>query len=272
MTFNAVDMSTYSGELTEVEAGCMASNGIELMIAGTGHLNSLGRWTSQQAGVALDAGMTLDGYRWLNLSEPVVPQMVNAFSSMGPHIGQVRMWWIDCEDTTLGAMGPAEVIDAIGDAVEYCEQQGVRHGIYTGGWWWRPQAGDSDAFSHLPLWNAYYDGDPDEDGLPYGGWEHSAIEQYQGTTDVCGQSVDKNYAKNLTPPVTGDVEELVLLIASVVAGRNDGVPYQSIDEALTAYRALELADMRILTGLGLTQAALAEHVDTPSLIGGAHAD
>lgn len=272
MTLNAVDMSTYGQEFTAAEAQCMVAQGIKLMIAGSGHPSSLGRWTEQQAGAALDAGMIIDGYRWLNLNEPIRPQMVNAFASMGEHHGAVRMWWIDCEDTSMPGMTTDDVVVAIREAVKYCEAQAVRHGIYTGSWWWVPQTGNSGAFSHLPLWNAYYDGDPDEDGLPYGGWEHSAIEQYQGTTDLCGQSVDLNYAKNLRPPESGDFEELILLMASVMAGRPDGVPFESVDAALVRYRELELGDTRILTGLGNTQEWLASHIDTPSLLGGAHAD
>ena len=131
---------------------------------------------------------------------------------------------------------------------------------------------NSTQFVGLPLWNAYYDGDPDEDGLPYGGWEHSAIEQYQGTTDLCGQSVDLNFAKNLRPPETGDLEELVLLIASGVAGREDGVPFETVEQALVRFRQLELTDQRILMGLQLTQQTLQAHADVPLLLGGAHAD
>ncbi len=269
---NAVDMSTYGGEFTATEARCMADAGVKLVVAGSGHPNSLGRWTEQQAGAALDANMVLDGYRWLNLNEPIVPQMDNAFASFGQHLASVRMFWIDAEDTSMPGMGPAEVLDAIGDAVDYCLQRDVAHGLYTGRWWWVPQTANSDIFSHLPLWNAYYDGDPDEDGLPYGGWEHSAIEQYQGTTDLCGQSVDYNFAKNLTPPATGDVEELVLLIASVVGGRPDGVPFETLNEALVVLRQLEMEDQRVLIGLGMTQELISVHIDTPTVLGGAHSD
>lgn len=267
---NAVDMSRYGGRLTHAEATCMVDAGIKLAIIGTGHANSLGRWTEQQAGMALDVDMVLDGYRWLNLNEPIVPQMDNAFASLGQHLASMRMFWIDCEDTTTGAMSPAEIIDAIGDAVEYCERAEVAHGIYSGQWWWRPKTNNSEAFSHLPLWNAYYDGDPDEDGLPYGGWIHSAIEQYQGTTDLCRQSVDLNYAKNLRPSETGDLEELVLLIASVVGGRPDGVPFETVDEALVRFRTLELGDTRVLQGLGETQGQLLDHMTTPIQVRGAH--
>lgn len=267
---NALDISAWSGELTTTEADCMAAEGIKLIIAGTGHANSLGRWSEQQAGVVLDAGLVLDGYRWLNLNKPIVPQMDNAFASMGNHLADVRMWWIDCEDEQLGSMGPAEVIDAIGDAVEYCERAEVRHGIYTGGWWWKPRTGNSEAFSHLPLWNADYRSA--EHHLPYGGWDESAIWQFQGTTLVCGQSVDRNLAKNLRPPATGDIEELVLLIASVVGGRPDGVPFETVDEALAIFRQLEMEDQRVLMGLGLTQELISAHVDTRTLLGGAHSD
>lgn len=276
---NAVDMSTYGGEFTATEAQCMKDAGVKLIIAGTGHKKSLGKWSEQQAGVALDSGRVLDGYRWLNLNSPVHPQMQNAFESMGKHLASIRMWWIDCEDTTMPGMGPMQVVKAIQEAVEFCEEADVRHGIYSGKWWWVPQTGNSEKFSHLPLWNAYFDGDPDEDGMPYGGWEHSAIEQYKGTTMVCGQSVDLNYAKNLTPreyprDSTPDVDlvELTLLIASVVGGREDGVPFTTVGEALVAFRDFELRDQRVLMGLGLAHGAIAAHIDTPTLLGGAHSD
>ncbi len=269
---NAVDMSKYGGELSPGETLCMVNAGVKLAIIGTGHPNSLGSWSEQQAAAAMAAGLIVDGYRWLNLNEPIVPQMDNAFASMGQQLDRVRMWWIDAEDVSMPGMGPAEVVDAVADAVDYCLQRDVAHGIYTGRWWWVPQTANSEQFAHLPLWNAYYDGDPDEDGLPYGGWVHSAIEQYQGTTDLCGQSVDLNYAKNLRPPETGDLEELVLLIASVVGGRPDGVPFETVDEALIVFRELELQDQRVLMGLGLTQELIGTHIDTPSLLGGAHSD
>ena len=212
--------------------------------------------------------MVLDGYRWLNLNEPIVPQMDNAFASMGRHVDRVRMWWIDCEDESLGPMGPAEVVDAIGDAVEYCERDGVGHGIYTGGWWWIPRTGDSDTFAHLTLWNADYRAA--EHHLPYGGWTESAMWQFEGTTMVCGQSVDRNLAKNLRPPETGDAVELLLLIASVIGGRPDGVPFETMDDALMVFRRLEMEDQRVLMGLGLTQELIHDHIDTPTVLGGAH--
>ncbi len=267
---NAVDMSKWGGELTPTEATCMVGEGIKLVIAGTGHANSLGRWSEQQAGAALDAGMVLDGYRWLNLNDPIAPQMANAFASMGQHVDQVRMWWIDCEDESLHGMGPSAVLDAIGNAVEYCERADVRHGIYTGGWWWKPRTDNSSAFSHLPLWNADYRSA--EHHLPYGGWTESAMWQFQGTTMVCGQSVDRNLAKNLRPPETGDVEELLLLIASVVGGRLDGVPFATLHEALVVLRQLEMEDQRVLMGLGMTQELISVHIDTPTVLGGAHSD
>lgn len=267
---NAVDMSKYSQELTAKEALCMVDEGVRLVIAGTGHKQSLGQWSEQQAGVALDAGLVLDGYRWLNLSEPIVPQMDNAFASMGQYLDRVRMWWIDAEDTTTQNMSPAEVLDAIGDAVDYCDQRQARVGIYTGSWWWKPKTGDSDMFADRPLWNAYYAAT--EGSLPYGGWEDSAIWQYEGNVTVCGQLVDLNEARNLTPPVTQDLEELVLLIASVLAGYPNGVPFQTVDEALDVFRQLELADMRVMMGLAQTQVALDEHEDRPTILGGAHSD
>lgn len=213
LELNAVDMSTYGGELTATEAECMADAGVKLIIAGAGHPNSLGKWTEKQAEAASKAGLLIDGYRWLRLTEPIAPQMENAFSSMGNMLPKVRMWWIDCEDTNLGDMTPPQVVAAIQEAVAFCAKKKVKHGIYTGRWWW-PKTGDSIAFAHLPLWAAYYD--ENWDGLPYGGWAQSAIHQYKGTTDLCGQSVDLNYAKNLVvAEEPADVRDLAARLATL---------------------------------------------------------
>src|SRR3972149_5176193 len=68
--------------------------------------------------------------------------------------------------------------------------------LYTARWFWTGHMGDSkDArWRRFKLWNAYYDGDPDIDfaSAPYGPGAASELvgEQYQGTTQLGGASVD----------------------------------------------------------------------------------
>lgn len=55
--------------------------------------------------------------------------------------------------------------------------------IYTAYWWWVGHFGNPTNFSDLPLWCAFYDGDPDYDfpAKPFGGWTVDIGEQYLGT-------------------------------------------------------------------------------------------
>ena len=201
MSLNCVDMSKWGGPLSDTEAQCLTNAGVRLIITGTGHPSGAGVWARQQAESWLrNGGETLDAYIYLYMAGQPTTQ-VNA--ALGTLQGlPVRMWWLDAEDTE----SPHLTAQQRADFLESCLQAlGSRTaGIYTGRWWWRPNMGNSTAFAHLPLWNSYYDGDPDTDGLPYGGWVESAIEQYQGTTDFCGQSVDLNFAKNLEDAMTPD--------------------------------------------------------------------
>jgi hypothetical protein len=84
---------------------------------------------------------------------------------------------------------------AIARAVEMVQDAGLSPGIYTGSWWWPSGTGNTTQFCHLPLWNSYYDQDPDVDGLPYGGWTAAdvAIEQYSSTTVIAGRGRDLDH-------------------------------------------------------------------------------
>lgn len=111
----------------------------------------------------------------------------------------VRRVWLDCETdanlngwTAAPTPTPEQRVAAIGRCVTLVRSAGLSPGIYTGGWWWPSGTGSSTAFARLPLWNSYYDQDPDVDGLPYGGWETAAVEQYSSTTYIAGRNRDVN--------------------------------------------------------------------------------
>lgn len=191
---NAVDMSRWGGELTPSEAACMASQGIHTVIVATGP-GGYGLQALQQAEAASAAGMRVEAYVFLEFeSEPEwwIREALRRLEGF-----PVARWWLDIEDTEHGRDWD------VADRMEYAKRAliafqdfGIFAHIYTGGWYWRPYMGNTTAFAEQGrlLWNSYYDSDPDVDGLPYGGWtrETVAIEQFQGTTDLCGQSVDLN--------------------------------------------------------------------------------
>jgi hypothetical protein len=50
------------------------------------------------------------------------------------------------------------------------------------------------AASSHPLWYSHYDNNPSfADFQSFGGWSKPTMKQYQGDTNLCGASVDKNY-------------------------------------------------------------------------------
>lgn len=194
---NCVDMSHWGGPLTAEEAACMKESGIRKIIVGSGHPGpgNSGEWARQQAASALAHGLEVDAYVYLYLASAPAAKILAAFGALrGLPIGR---WWLNVEDVVSTWFTPAERERIVFGCLDVVEDSGKRAGIATARWWWVPNMGDSVRFDHLPLWNAWYDGDPDTDGLPYGGWTDSLIEQYQGTTTVCGQSVDLNYDKSL---------------------------------------------------------------------------
>ena len=188
-------MSRWGGELTRAEAHELASSGIQLAIVGTGNPAGAGLWAKQQADMAHAEGLLVDAYIYLYFKGDPAEQVRQALATLAG--ATVRMWWLDAEDMESPDLTTEERGAFLDACVAELEKASVPFGVYTGRWWWEPNMASSTKYSHLPLWNSWYDGDPDEDGLPYGGWTHSAIEQYEGTTTLCGQSVDLNYAKNL---------------------------------------------------------------------------
>jgi GH25 family lysozyme M1 (1,4-beta-N-acetylmuramidase) len=82
----------------------------------------------------------------------------------------------------------------IRDLVNQGEALGIKMGIYSSESQWGPITGNDESFSNYPLWWAYYDGNPSWAGWsPFAGWSQPAIKQFQGTTSICGASIDENW-------------------------------------------------------------------------------
>lgn len=69
--------------------------------------------------------------------------------------------------------------------------------IYTAQWYWDAYRMSSTSFSEYPCWSAFYDGVPELDVRPYGGWSTFIGKQYKGTTDIDGIACDLNVFRSL---------------------------------------------------------------------------
>lgn len=236
-----VDMSKWGGPLTADEAACMVANGVQVCIVASGPGN-YGEWTLQQAQAAQAAGMALEGYtflEWAYNARLWVRSAIQRFGAARP-----RRLWVDVEDTSIPP--PLDWERYVSEALDEVRAHGLDTGVYTGRWFWAGHLGNVETFAHEKLWNSWYDGDPDIDGLPYGGWTEAsvAIEQYQGTTDLCGQSVDLNAIYE-----EGDM---------TVQQQLDAI--NAVLEATGVHQA-GVEGIDLLASLRNTQAAQREHID-----------
>lgn len=256
---NCVDMSRWGGELTADEAAAMKAAGIATVIIASGP-GGYGLMAGQQAGTTLAAGLRLEAYTYLEFeSEPEwwVREALARLDGL-----PVARWWLDVEDTEQGVdWTPDRRIAYVQRALDAFAAAGVFAHVHSGGWYWRPYMGNTDAFARQgrKLWNAWYDGDPDIDGLPYGGWTAAdvAIEQFAGTSLVCGQSVDKNWLyfteEGEDMELRARVERLERLLGGNGVDDEDG-------KRLTGEEALAWMDGRgfsLILGLAKAQAAMA---------------
>lgn len=256
---NCVDMSRWGGELTAGEAACMKAAGIATVIVASGP-GGYGLLARQQAEAAVAAGLRLEAYTYLEFeSDPEwwVREALGRLEGL-----PVARWWLDVEDTEHGrAWTPEARIAYVQRALDAFSAAGVFAHIYSGGWFWRPYWGDADVFARQgrKLWNSWYDGDPDIDGLPYGGWTAAdvAIEQFAGTSLVCGQSVDKNWLYFTEEGEDMDLRARVERLERLIGG--NGVDDEE-GKRLTGEEALAWMDGKgfsLLLGLAQTQAGMA---------------
>ena len=191
----AVDVSHWSGEITEQQMACLRERGVRRVIAGT-QRRAIAR---QQLEAAVAAGLEVEAYVYLYLRANVARRVQAALETVEGL--PVRRLWLDAEDTTSG-LTPEQMVERLRQARAACGE--FPAGIYTGGWWWRPYTADSRAFADLPLWHARYDDRPTLDGFrPFGGWERPAMKQYAHNVDRCGVTVDLNWYEQ-TGPRRGD--------------------------------------------------------------------
>jgi len=255
---NCVDMSRWGGELTAEEAAAMKAAGIGTIIIASGP-GGYGLIARQQGESAVAGGLRLEAYTYLEFESDPEWWAREALARIEGL--SVARWWLDVEDTEHGrSWTPEQRIAYVQRAVDAFAAAGVFAHVYSGGWYWRPYMGNTDVFARQgrKLWNAWYDGDPDVDGLPYGGWSAAdvAIEQFEGTSLVCGQSVDKNWVYFKGEEEDMELRARVERLERLIGG--NGVDDENA-KRLTGEDALAWMDGRgfsLLLGLAETQAAL----------------
>lgn len=192
---DAVDMSKWGGDFTDAEAQEMKANGIKTVIVATGP-GGYGTQAKQQADTAHRNGLRLEAYYFIEWGKDPDWWIKAGKEALGEASQYVERVWIDVEDVSNPFPGLVEAIAYISAFVQsaHAWYMQAEVGICTARWYWADPKymNNVSNFSFMDLWNAWYDGDPDMDGLPYGGWNVSAIEQFGGTQIVAGQSVDIN--------------------------------------------------------------------------------
>jgi hypothetical protein len=190
----ALDVSNYSGEITDAHVACWRALGYEHLVCGTQRPDL----TRRQLAVAVRGGLTVEAYVYLYWGD-VVARVRRAVETVADL--PVERLWLDCEDAP-GRFSPPQIVAEIEAGLAACGS--LPAGIYTGRWWWPTATGNSSRFAGLPLWHAEYLRSPDllpdlESFQPYGGWVRPAMWQFQGTTTVCGVTVDRNLRAYVPP-------------------------------------------------------------------------
>lgn len=110
--------------------------------------------------------------------------------------------WVDVETNpspgcSWAASTPEDNCAFLEQLVNQIALRGKPPGIYASNFMWNQIMGSSTAcqkFKSYPLWYPHYDKlQTFDDFVPFGGWTKPNYKQYQGSTDVCGASVDLNW-------------------------------------------------------------------------------
>ena len=175
-----MDVSNYTGHLSEAQALGLQEEGIAFLIAGTQNESV----TRQQLRIAIASEMDVDAYVMLYPGDTDSQVLRGIEVVYGLPIGRL---WLDVEVAGL-------TLDHVRRASRICETNNIPWGIYTSRSKWQELTGDSDELSSAPLWAAFYDGVPNLDnwGGPYGGWKKPMVKQYQGSTQLAGVLCDIN--------------------------------------------------------------------------------
>jgi hypothetical protein len=137
----------------------------------------------EQMQVCADGGLELQAYSFMYWGADNAERLdrVRRAAEALP----LTMLWVDLEDEDAPLGQPGAVANWCLDCVALAERLEWPVGIYSAAWWWRRWLGEWDGLHDLPLWVAQYDGIPNLDFSPFGGWRPpAAMKQYCGTTEI----------------------------------------------------------------------------------------
>lgn len=258
---NAVDMSNWGEALTASEAACMWERGVRLITVGSGHPLGSGRWSRQQLEqwLLVTNGRGLCGaYRYFRFDQPPDVQANEARSVLAGL--PIYQWWADFEDDTAGGLLQSALIAYMDRALRHMDTFTAQRptAIYTAEYWWeRYLPLGFDRWNRRDLIDARYtakEGAPPGllyqpfKGREYGGWTEPHGYQYQGTTDLCGQSVDLLYYPNGFGP------------------QEDGMSSQEFEQVMARIAKLEAAVVGVTPDGNSDTAAIAELIKNETYI------
>lgn len=172
----SVDISNYTTPLSLDQVNQWKAQGVGLVIvqAWPGRVRD-------QLQVLAQAQMPVDGYVFVYPGDtPALIQsrlaLLNGYT--------IRRLWLDVEIVGV-------TLSEVRMALQECDKYPTRlnpTGVYTAYWYWPRYMGNYQGLSDRPLWDAHYDSiaDAGKNFVPYGGWSHAAIKQYQGTSTLDG--------------------------------------------------------------------------------------
>lgn len=271
---NYVDMSRWGGPFEDHEVACMRARGVTAACVATGPGN-YSLYSRQQAETASRHGLWLDGYAYQEYGADPVGWALDAVRDLDRF--DVRMFWPDFEDTVNGRdWSVARRIEYCARALEVYDRElgRARVGWYGAGWYHRGYLGDTWEFADRALWDAWYPAGADAakvliqpwQGRPYGGFSEPAIYQYAGTTVLCGQSVDLNWARHVAQKEEDEMDPRVDKLIRLLSGADEAL----IDDWLERGNAPLLADYAAndVDGHVAQHAAAQAHQGEPHAIDG----
>jgi len=178
---DGVDVSVYGGRITQQQ---WEGTGRRVAVVGAWHGLSGNPYAEDNLRDARAAGKITATYIAISPSRDARSQVDLGKQYVGSEWDNLNFVAVDIE------IDGNTVQHAI-DAMQRVRELGQRPIIYTAGWFWRGHMGNPCIPGGALLWNAYYDYDPDVDYDGYGCFTLVG-EQYIGTTDLNGISVDEN--------------------------------------------------------------------------------
>lgn len=153
-------------------------------------MRSIAQWQIERA---QERDFHVEAYRYIYFTRDIEAQITHALETIVPY--NIKRLWIDAEDDEH-ELSVAQLENLLHWARYFVENAGLQTGIYTGRGWWRKfmmisNWEESQMFSDLPLWNAWY-GVPPGSYIMFGGWKAPLIHQYEGTVDLCDVGTDYN--------------------------------------------------------------------------------